>query len=143
MTKERIGIKAGTITPATPLTNQDILEMTEGIRTEIEELGSPNEIGVILTAKDIPDNSNTTKRTGTTIYILRKEIKIYGEMYDETYSESNPERHKKISQEGIVFLIKHDDPHNITAIPRDTILIWITNEDEYYNYLYKKRTREE
>ena len=92
------------------------------------------EIGVILTASDIPDgsmvtkrSSMVTKRTGKCVYVLQEIVKIYGEHRQE------------IAQEGIVFLIKHGDPQNISAIPRDTLLVWITTEYEYYNYLSDKR----
>ena len=86
------------------------------------------EIGVILTASDIPDGSMVQKRTGTQVYRLSKKVKIYGKF------------NKEMIQEGISFLIKYNDPDNITsAIPNDILLIWITTEEEYYNHLYNKR----
>ena len=85
------------------------------------------DIKIILPAYDIPDGSTVTKITGTYQYILSKTIRIFGELKQE------------IKQQNIVFLTKPDNPINfISAIADYTSLIWVTTEEELYEYLQEK-----
>lgn len=89
--------------------------------------GKMNEIGIIIVAHKIPDGSIVTKRTGTYRHLLKKKMAIYGK------------NSQVLQQQGIVYIIKINDPEYITAIPNDTELIWWTTEEEFYNYIDYKR----
>ncbi len=84
------------------------------------------EIGIILPACEIPDGSIVTKRTGTYRHMINKRIPIYGKV------KGGP---REMKQQGIVFIIKIDDPEYITALKDDTMLIWWTTEEKYYDHL--------
>ena len=88
------------------------------------------EIGVILPACRIPDGAIVTKRNGAYKHILKRKMVIYGKVKDVP---------REIEQQGIVFIIKSTDPDYITALPDDTILVWWTTEDEFFEYMTNKR----
>lgn len=85
-----------------------------------------DEIGIIIAAHKIPDGSTVTKTRGAYRHLLKKKIAIYGK--DSTL----------LQQEGIVYIIKIDDPEYITAIPDETELIWWTTEREFFEYVGHK-----
>ena len=80
-----------------------------------------SEIGIVLSAGEIPDGSVVIKRTGEKRYMLSRKINIYG--------KSKPEI-KYCS--GILFLMSEE---YINTVLSDTLLIWITTEEDYFNYL--------
>jgi len=82
-----------------------------------------DEIGIIIAAYKIPDGSTVTKRTGTYRHLLRKKMAIYGKGQIQ------------LKQEGIVYIIKINDPEYITAIANDTLLVWWTTEEEMYDFI--------
>jgi hypothetical protein len=45
------------------------------------------QVGLILEAKDIPDNTVVTKITGEKEYVLRHELKVYSHMGANVYNE--------------------------------------------------------
>ena len=91
-----------------------------------------NEIGIIIAAYKIPDGSVVTKKGGSFRHLLKKKMIIYGTGPKQT-------EQTQIKQEGIVYIIKIDDPEYITAIPNDTELIWWTTEEEFFDYVTYKR----
>ena len=87
-------------------------------------------VGVLLPAYKIPSGSVVTKRNGDKEYILNRNINLYGE------------KKEIINYAGVIFLIPKDGPNKISCIPDDSILLWKTTEEEYYEYL-KVRFEEE
>ncbi len=83
-----------------------------------------DEIGIIIAAHKIPDGSTVTKKGGSYRHLLKHQMTIYGESSQ-----------KHLHQEGIVYIIKIDDPEYITAIPNDTELVWWTTEEEFFDYV--------
>ena len=79
---------------------------------------------LIMTATDIPLESNVTKRNGSKVFVLRKKISIYDQ-------DSN--RKDIYAENGCFFLCGSDG--NISAIDGNTVLIWHCEIHQLQNYI--------
>ncbi len=87
---------------------------------------------LILNASDIPLGSTVTKITGEKEYILRDELKVYGE-------NSTEPRSLKASK-GTVFMVS--DHGDANAVSGDTKLAWIVDKEELLSWLRQHEHRE-
>ncbi len=81
------------------------------------------EIGIVLPAYKIPNDSIVTRKAGIVRYIINSNLTIFGEF------------NQKIEHQGIRFLIKQGENTSISAIPENKSLIWLTTEKDYCNFL--------
>jgi predicted metal-dependent peptidase len=82
------------------------------------------EIGVQLPARAIPNEAKVTKLRGDKVYTCLTVIRVF---------VANGERKDVKAEDGSRFL--HDGRGNFNAVSADTVLVWLTTPEEFYEVL--------
>lgn len=91
------------------------------------------QIKVILPVHDIPNKSTVTKPSGTTQYVLTREIRFFPK------NKSAGERHSVAAKDGCVFLV--NDQGDVSVYPPTVELAWLVDADELRVYLDQRSVR--
>lgn len=97
-----------------------------GIRPDRnQKVDQETELGVVLTAREVPDGSIVTKLTGTTRYVIRHTLRLF--------QNQDPQSRKPPVQIDGTFLV--NDRGDISQVSDDSKLIWYAEAQQIMDWL--------